>query len=156
MGKAIAFAIVSGIIGIVFALVGKHYFGVSSSWVSFNPTINVGVPTADPAQDAARRAVEERRKHEEELAAIRRRDEQARLEAEANRRRAEAARAAEEADAAERRRREAAEAERMARLNRIQEWRKANGGCDPPMRRQCMTVGSSGGGPTQTLGCFCQ
>jgi hypothetical protein len=44
----------------------------------------------------------------------------------------------------------------MARLNRIQEWRKANGGCDPPMRRQCMTVGSSGGGPAQTLGCFCQ
>ena len=48
MGKAIAFAIVSGSIGIVFAIVGKHYFGVSSSWVSCNPTINEGVPTAIP------------------------------------------------------------------------------------------------------------
>ena len=174
MGRAVAFAIVSGIVGIIIALIGKHYFGVNSSWVSINPTINVGIPKVDPAQEDARRANEARRKHEEELAAIRRRDEQARLEAEANRRRLEAARAAEEADAAERRRRamvtreveeaetarrqrrEAMEAERIARANRIQEWRNANGGCDPPLRKQCMTVGSSGGGPRQVVGCFCQ
>jgi hypothetical protein len=167
MGKLLLGAIVTGIVGLIFAYIGKQYFGISSSWV----TINIDLPssTPSPAQEEARRADEARRRQEEHLAAIRRQEEQtraemeasrlraeaARAEAEANRRRVEAARAAEEAEAVNRRMREAAEAERLARARRVQEWRNANGGCDPPLRRQCMTMGSSGGGPRQVLGCTC-
>jgi Caspase domain len=60
-----------------------------------------------------------------------------------------------ETEAAQRRAREAAEKDRAEKARYIQEWRKANGGCDPPLRRQCMTVGPTGGGPTQSLGCVC-
>jgi hypothetical protein len=149
MGKAIAVTIVTGIIGILIAMVGKHFFGVDTPVVNINPTINVGLPKADPAQEEARRAAEARRKHEEALAAIRRQEEQARANAEALRRQHEAARAAAELDEANRRRREAAEAERIARAQRIQEWRRANGGCDPPLRRQCMYANG------QQMGCIC-
>jgi hypothetical protein len=60
-----------------------------------------------------------------------------------------------ETEAAQRRARDVAEKDRAERARYIQEWRRANGGCDPPLRRQCMTVGSGGGGPQQTLGCVC-
>jgi hypothetical protein len=151
MGKVVATAVVMGFIGLAFALVGKHVFGVNHSWLSFNPTINVNVPQRelDPAKDDARKAIEDRRRHEEQLAAIKRREEQARLEVEANRRAAEAARAAEEAEATRRRIRQADEAERAARAERIQAWRRANGGCDPPLRRQCMYANG------QQIGCTC-
>ncbi|MFZ1102940.1 MAG: TIR domain-containing protein [Hyphomicrobiaceae bacterium] len=108
-----------------------------------------------------RRAQEEaeaesrRRKLAEEQAAADKRRAQEEAEAEVRRRRLEAERAAAELEAAQRRRREAAEAERLERARRVQEWRKANGGCDPPLRRQCMTVGPTGGGPQETIGCVC-
>jgi hypothetical protein len=150
MGKVVA-AVVIGFIGLAFALVGKYVFGVDHSWLSFNPTINVNVPHSrtDPAEDDRRKAIEDRRRHEEQLAAIKRREEQARLEVEANRRAAEAARAAEEAEATRRRIRQAEEAERTARAERVQAWRRANGGCDPPLRRQCMYANG------QQIGCTC-
>jgi hypothetical protein len=183
MGKIIVGAIITGLVGLAFAYIGKHYFGLSSfSWVTINIDLPAKKPTA--SQEEERRAAEARRKHEEALAAAKRQEERARAdteanrrkleaargaeeleaaqrrmreaaEAEANRRRLEAARAAEELEAAQRRRREAAEADRLARARRIKEWRDANGGCDPPLRKQCMTIGSSGGGPRQVLGCTC-
>jgi hypothetical protein len=154
MGKIIVGAIITGLVGLAFAYVGKHYFGLSSfSWVTINIDLPAKKPTA--SQEEERRAAEARRKHEEELAAAKRQEEQAWADAEANRRKLEAARAAEELEAAQRRRREAAEADRLARARRIKEWRDANGGCDPPLRKQCMTIGSSGGGPRQVLGCTC-
>jgi Caspase domain len=60
-----------------------------------------------------------------------------------------------EVEAARQRARESAEKERSEKARYIQEWRKTNGGCDPPLRRQCMTIGPTGGGPQQTLGCTC-
>ena len=149
MGQAIAVTIVAGIIGIAIALIGKHVFGVTSPWLSFSPTIYVGLPKPDPAQEAARQADEARRVHQEQLAAARRREEQARVEAEANRRVLEAARAAEESENARRRMRQAAESERLQRAEQVQAWRRANGGCDPPLRRQCMYANG------QTVGCIC-
>jgi hypothetical protein len=86
-------------------------------------------------------------------ATVRKAKADATAEAEA-RRRAEL-RAAEEAAAAQRRMRAAAQAERDENARRAAEWRAANGGCDPGWRQQCMSVGSSGGGPRQTLGCSC-
>ena len=158
MGKPIATAVVLGVIGLLFALIGKHVFGVNHPWVNFSPTINITAPTSakpDPSQEDARRQLEIKRQQDERLAAIRRQEEQARAEAEAHRRQLEAARAAEEAEAANRRIRQAREAEQHERAQRVQAWRNANGGCDPPMRKQCMTMGSSGGGPRQVLGCTC-
>jgi hypothetical protein len=43
----------------------------------------------------------------------------------------------------------------IGQAQRVKAWRDANGGSDPPMLRQCITVGSSGGGPRQVLGCTC-
>ncbi|MGE3703200.1 MAG: hypothetical protein AB7G08_31320 [Hyphomicrobiaceae bacterium] len=149
MGKAIAGTIVMGFIGIAIALIGKHVFGVTSPWFSFNPTINVGLPQPDPAQEAARQASEAQRKHQEQLTAIRQRDERARAEAEANRRAMEAARAAEEEANARRRMRQAADDERAQRAAQKDAWRRANGGCNPPMRKQCMYANG------QPVGCIC-
>jgi hypothetical protein len=75
--------------------------------------------------------------------------------AEAEARRSAELRAAEEAATTQRRMRAAAQAERDEKGRRAAEWRAKNGGCDPGWRQQCMTVGSSGGGPRQTLGCSC-
>ncbi len=183
MGPILLGAIITGLIALLFAYVGKHYFGLPSfSWA----TISIDAPKkkSPEVEDQERRAVEAQKRHEEQLAAAKRQEERARAEAEAtkrkleaarvaaeleatqrhmreaaeaeaNKRRLESERAAQELEAAQRRRREAAEAERLARARRIQEWRDANGGCDPPLRKQCMTIGSSGGGPRQVLGCTC-
>ncbi len=179
----IAIMIVGGLMALAGASIGRHYLGLPFvPWVTTSADLP---PKKSPeVQDEEKRAAEAQKRHEEALAAAKRQEEQARIEAEANRRKLEAARAAaeleavkrraqEEAEAesrrrkleaeraaaeleaAQRRRREAAEAERLERARRVQEWRKANGGCDPPLRRQCMTVGPTGGGPQQSIGCVC-
>ncbi len=76
-------------------------------------------------------------------------------EAREDARRLAALQAKEDAAAAERRSRAAAQAERDAHFRRAEAWRAANGGCDIGYRQQCMSVGSSGGGPRQSLGCSC-
>jgi flagellar biosynthesis GTPase FlhF len=175
--------IVGGLITLAAAYIGKHYLNLPSfSWVTINLTLS---PKKSPEMlEAEKRATEAQRRHEEALAAAKRQEEEARAEAEANKRKLEAARAAAELaaakrrmqeqaeaeaerrkleaeraalelEAAKKRRRDAAEAERLERARRIQEWRKANGGCDPPLRRQCMTIGPTGGGPQQSIGCVC-
>ncbi len=154
MGKLIATAL----IGLVLAMIGKYAFGINHPLFNFSPNIYINTPSAskpDPAQENARRAAEEKRRHDEQLAAIRRQEAEARATAEANRQRLEAERAAAEVEATRQQQRQRAEAEMYARAQRVKAWRDANGGCDPPMRRQCMTVGSSGGGPRQVLGCTC-
>lgn len=169
MGKLIAGAIVTGIVGLVIAFIGKHVFGISHPWVNFSPNIYISTPgpaKPDPAQEHTRRAAEAKRRQDEQLTVIRHKQEQARAEAEAHRRALEVERAAAEVEAMRRRRqddieaaarqrRAAAEADTYARAQRVKAWRDANGGCDPPMRKQCMTVGSSGGGPRQVIGCTC-
>jgi hypothetical protein len=155
--------IFTGIGTLIVALIAHHYFGIKSPI-----SISVSLPSfrEDPAQEHARRAAEAKRQQDLQLTAIRHKQEQARAEEEAHRRRLEVERAAAEVEAMQRRRqdeieaaarqrRAAAEAETYNRAQRIKAWRDANGGCDPPLRRQCMTVGSSGGGPRQVLGCTC-
>lgn len=158
--------IVRGIIGLAFAFIGSLLIGQGPSIV-----INFGSPPAgetrhpllNPGQGQSQRAAEdERRKAEEKqrqedakLAEIQRREAAARGEAEAQQRKLEAIRAAEEVEAAKRRLRAAAEAEREEKARKAAAWRAANGGCDPGWRQQCMTVGSSGGGSRQVIGCSC-
>jgi len=155
--------IFTGIGTLIVASIASHYLGIKSPI-----SISVSLPSfrEDPAQEAARRAAEAKRKQDEQLTAIRHRQEQVRAEQEAQRAKLELERAAAEAEAMQRRRvkdaedaersqREQREAEILERAERKQAWRRANGGCDPPMRQKCMTVGSSGGGPRQVLGCTC-
>jgi hypothetical protein len=183
MIRKLLIMIVGGLVTLAAAYIGKHYLGLPSfSWVTINLTLP---PRKSPeALEEEKRATEAKKRHEEALAAAKRQEEQARAEAEANKRKLEAVKAAaelaainrrikEEAEAeaerrkleaeraafdletAKKRRRDAAEAERREHARRVQEWRKANGGCDPPLRRQCMTIGPTGGGPQQPIGCVC-
>jgi len=109
---------------------------------------------AQRKRDEAREA-EARRQAEVRRAELKRQEELARVEAERERLRLEAAKAQEAVEEARRRRREALLAEQRRKEEYAREYRARNGGCDPGWRRQCVTVGPSGGGPQQNIGCAC-
>jgi hypothetical protein len=52
MRKVVVAAIVTGCVGLLFALVGKYVFGINHPWVSFSPTINITPPAPKTALQA--------------------------------------------------------------------------------------------------------
>ena len=106
----IAIMIVGGVMTLAAAYIGNHYLGLPFfSWM----TINADLPPKKSPEvlDQEKRAAEAQRRHEEALAAAKRQEEQARVEAEANKRKLDAAQAAAELEAVKRRAQEEAEAE---------------------------------------------